>query len=151
MAAALITGAYEHLLEAVIALALFVPVTLTVSESIAMQSVTLTLQHLHAGPASLGFLLRTLRRELATAAFLGAACGALVAAIAWTWKGNVAVAAAAGITVTLAMVVAALLASRCPACAHAETQPRIASGPIVLALTDVVTLLCYFNVARMVL
>lgn len=152
MAAALITGAYEHLLEAVIALTLFVPVTLTVSESIAMQSVTLTLQHLHAGPASLGFLLKTLRRELATAAWLGAGCGAIVAAIAWAWKGNIGVAAAAGITVTLAMVVAALLGVALPGTLRAlKRNPRIASGPIVLALTDVVTLLCYFNVARLVL
>lgn len=152
MAAALITGAYEHLLEAVIALALFVPVTLTVSESIAMQSVTLTLQHLHAGPAGLGFLFRTLRRELATAVLLGVGCGALVAAIAWAWKGDVAVAAAAGITVTLAMVVAALVGVVLPGTLRSlKRNPRIASGPIVLALTDVVTLLCYFNVARMVL
>jgi len=152
MAAALITGFYEHLLEAVIALALFVPVTLTVSESIAMQSVTLTLQHLHAGPASLGFLLRTLRRELATAACLGLACGVLVTGIAWAWKGDAGVAAAAGITVTLAMVVAALLGVVLPGTLRAlKRNPRIAAGPIVLALTDVVTLLCYFNVARMVL
>jgi magnesium transporter len=152
MAAALITGAYEHLLEAVIALTLFVPVTLTVSESIAMQSVTLTLQHLHAGPAGIGFLLRTLRRELATAMFLGVGCGVLVAAIAWAWKGNAGVAAAAGVTVTLAMVVAALMGVVLPGTLRSmKRNPRIASGPIVLALTDVVTLLCYFNVARLVL
>jgi magnesium transporter len=72
MAAALIAAAYQPVLEAVIALALFIPVALTVSESVAMQSVTLTLQHLHGAPADARFLFKTLRRELATAALLGA-------------------------------------------------------------------------------
>jgi len=152
MAAALIAAAYEPLLSAVIALALFIPVALTVSESIAMQSVTLTLQHLHRGSADVRFLLRTLRRELATAAFLGAGCGAVVGAIAWAWKGSAGVAFAVAATVMLAMTAAALLGVVLPGTLRGmRRNPRIASGPIVLALTDVLTLLCYFNVARLVL
>jgi len=152
MAAALIAAAYEPVLEAVIALALFIPVALTVSESVAMQSVTLTLQHLHAGPADARFFLKTLRRELATATLLGAACGASVGTIAWLWKGNPGVGLAVGLTITAAMAAAALLGVILPGTLRAmRRNPRIASGPIVLALTDVLTLLCYFNVARAVL
>jgi magnesium transporter len=152
MAAAVIAAVYEPLLEAVIALTLFIPVALTVSESVAMQSVTLTLQHLHGSPATLGFLLRTLRRELATSMLLGTACAAIVGAIAWLWKGSAAVAIAVALTVTIAMAAAALLGVLLPGTLRAmRRNPRIASGPIVLALTDVLTLLCYFNVARLLL
>ena len=152
MAAALIAAAYESLLEAIIALALFIPVALTLSESVAMQSVTLTLQHLHGAPADARFLLKTMRRELATATLLGAGCGAIVGAIAWRWKGDVGVALSVAATITAAMAAAALLGVLLPGTLRASGRnPRIASGPIVLALTDVLTLLCYFNVARALL
>ena len=152
MAAALIAAVYEPLLKAVIAIALFIPVALTVSESVAMQSVTLTLQHLHGSPANARFLIKALRRELATAALLGAGCGAIVGAIAWLWKHDAGVALSVAATITAAMTAAALLGVVLPGMLRAmRRNPRIASGPIVLALTDVLTLLCYFNVARVVL
>ena len=152
MAAALIAAAYQPLLEAVIVLAVFIPVALTVSESVAMQSVTLTLQHLQAAPADARFLLKVLRRELATATLLGAGCGAIVGTIAWLWKGAAAVGLVVGATIAVAMAAAALIGVILPGTLRAmRRNPRIASGPIVLALTDVLTLVCYFNVARRLL
>jgi magnesium transporter len=29
-----------------------------------------------------------------------------------------------------------------------KLDPQVAAGPVVLALTDVITLVCYFNLAR---
>jgi magnesium transporter len=146
--AALIAGLYESLLNAVIVLALFVPVVLAVSESVAMQSVTLTLQSLHGARANLRFLLKALQRELITAVLLGAGCGAIIGAVVWGWKGTPRVAAAVMITVTMAMATAALLGVALPGALRAmRRDPRIASGPIVLALTDFVTLIFYFSVA----
>jgi magnesium transporter len=150
--AALIAGWYESLLDAVIVLALFIPVVLAVSESIAMQSVTLTLQSLHGTRADLRFLLKALRRELVTAVLLGAGCGAVVGAVVWGWKGQPLVAAVVMLTVTMAMATAALFGVALPGALRAmRRDPRIASGPIVLALTDFVALIFYFNVARWLL
>ena len=150
--AALIAGMYESLLDAVLALALFIPVVLAVSESVAMQSVTLTLQNLHGTHADMRFLLKALRRELITAALLGASCGAVTGAIVWVWKGAPLVAAVIMLTVTMAMVTAALLGVALPGALRAmRLDPRIAAGPIVLAFTDFVALIFYFNVARWLL
>ena len=150
--AALIAGWYESLLDAVILLALFIPVVLAVSESVAMQSVTLTLQSLHGRRADLWFLLKVLRRELLTAGSLGAGCGAVVGAIVWGWKGAPMVAAVITLTVTMAMTTAALLGVALPGALRAmRRDPRIAAGPIVLALTDFLALIFYFNVARWLL
>jgi hypothetical protein len=109
--AALIAGWYESLLDAVIVLALFIPVVLAVSESVAMQSVTLTLHNLHGTRADLRFLLKALRRELVTAGFLGASCGAVIGAVVWGWKGAPMVAAVIMFTVAMAMTTAALLSA----------------------------------------
>jgi magnesium transporter len=150
--AASIAGMYESLLDAVIVLALFIPVVLAVSESVAMQSVTLTLQTLHGARADMKFLLTALRRELATAALLGAGCGAVIAAVVWAWKGAPVVAGSIFLTVTLAMSTAAVFGVALPGALRAmRRDPRIASGPIVLALTDFVALIFYFNVAAWLL
>jgi magnesium transporter len=46
------------------------------------------------------------------------------------------------------MITAALLGLAIPTTLHAvRADPKIAAGPIVLALTDLATLLFYFNVA----
>jgi magnesium transporter len=148
LVAALIAGFYESLLDAVLVLALFIPVVLAVSESVGMQSVTLTLQSLHGADAGWPFLLRALRRELRTAILLGASCGAVVGAVVWGWKGTVAVATAIAATVTMAMATAAILGVALPVAFRAlRRDPRIAAGPVVLALTDFVTLIFYFNIA----
>jgi magnesium transporter len=152
LVAALIAGWYESLLDAVIVLALFIPVVLAVSESVAMQSVTLTLQRLHGARAHLPFLLKALRRELATAILLGAGSGAVVGLIVLGWKGTPRVAAVIMLTITMAMTTAALLGVALPGALRAmHRDPRIAAGPIVLALTDFVALIFYFNVARWLL
>lgn len=150
--AAIIAGRYESLLDAVIALALFIPVVLAVSESVAMQSVTLTLQRLHGARADVRFLLKALARELVTAVCLGAGCGAVIGAIVWGWKGTPAVAVVIVLTVTMATTTAALLGVALPGALRAmRRDPGIASGPIVLALTDFLALIFYFNVARWLL
>jgi magnesium transporter len=149
LVAALIAGWYEQLLASIIALALFIPVVLAVSESVGMQSVTLTLQRLHAVRVDWRFLAASVRRELAAAGLLGAGCGSVIAAVAWMWKGAPLLALAILVTVTSAMMTAALLGVAQPGALRAmRRDPRIASGPIVLALTDFVTLLVYFGVAE---
>jgi hypothetical protein len=93
-----------------------------------------------------------LRRELITAGFLGAGCGAVIGAAVWGWKGAPMVAAVIMLTVAMTVTRAALLGVALPGALRAlRRDPRIAAGPIVLALTDFLALIFYFNVARWLL
>ncbi len=65
---AMLASRYERLLDAVVVLALFIPVVLALAESVSMQSLTLTLQRLHGGPPVRGFLRRLMIQELGAAA-----------------------------------------------------------------------------------
>jgi magnesium transporter len=150
--AASIAGRHESLLEAVIALALFIPVVLAVSESIGMQAVTLTLQTLHGSPAGWRARLSAIRREVATAGLIAVACGVIVGGTAALWKGPLLVGVAIGATVAVAMTTAAVMGVALPILLRgARRDPRIASGPIVLALTDFVALMVYFAMAESLL
>jgi len=132
----------------VVVLALFIPVVLALAESVSMQSVTLTLQRLHGGPPVRGFLRRLIIQELGAAALLGAGCGTVVGTIATLWKGDPMLGAVVGLAITASVVTAGLLGLLLPTALHAlRRDPRIAAGPIVLAVADVATLLFYFNLA----
>jgi magnesium transporter len=52
IACVLLAARFSRLLEAAIIVALFIPVVLTLAESVSIQSTTITLQALHAGRAA---------------------------------------------------------------------------------------------------
>lgn len=149
---AVLAGFYESLLEAVVALALFIPVVLALAESVSIQAVSLTLQRLHSPAFSRRRFLAALWRELLTACLLGAACGGVVAAVAWAWKGSAAVAAAVGLVICASMVTACGIGVVLPtALRMLRHDPKVAAGPIVLAAADLATLMFYFNLSAMLL
>jgi magnesium transporter len=144
--AALLAGLYGALLEAVVVLALFMPVVLALAESVSVQSVSLTLQGLHAVQVSWRVVLSGLWRELRTAVPLGLACGTIVGLVAWSWQRDAVVAITVAATIVLAMVAACLWGVTLPTVLRlARKDPKIASGPIVLALADLTTLGLYFS------
>jgi len=145
---AFLAGCFEDLLDAVIVLALFVPVVLALSESVSMQSMTILLQGLHEQRIRWGFVARALSREFFVACLLGLASGATVGLVAWAWKGDPSVALVLAGSIALSIVAACLFGVALPIAVRVlRADPKIAAGPIVLACADVATLLFYFNLA----
>ena len=143
--AAFVTSRYESLLDAMVVLALFIPVVLALAESVSIQSVTLTLQGFHGMQNAPK---RSLTRELATAAMLGIACGALVGMVAGVWHQSGLLAGIITVAIALSMTTASALGVILPSILRAARRdPHIAAGPIVLAMADLATLLFYFNLA----
>jgi magnesium transporter len=146
----LLASRYEALLDAMVVLALFVPMVLALAESVSMQSATLTLQGLHSTGMTWQLLGPAMRREFGVSALLGLASGSLVGGVAWAWKASSALGLMVGGAIACSMVAAALLGLLLPTLLHAaKLDPKIAAGPIVLATTDVCTLLIYFNLAAL--
>lgn len=149
---AILAWYFESLLDRVIAIAMFLPIVLTLSESVSIQSMSILLQGLHGSTVDRGFLLKALARETLVAALLGAASGAIVGTFAGAWLGSALLGAALGLSVLAAVVAACLLGVSLPVAIHLlRADPQIAAGPIVLATSDVVTLLCYFSISSRVL
>ncbi len=150
--AAFVTSRYASLLEAVVVLALFIPVVLALAESVSIQTVTLTLQSLHGTTPSLLPKPGALLRELGTSALLGAGCGLVVGTVAGVWHHDIRLMMAVAAAIALAMVTASLFGVVLPVLLRSfRKDPSIAAGPIVLALADLATLTLYFNLAGMLL
>jgi magnesium transporter len=150
--AALLSGAYEDVLNRVVALAFFIPVVLNLAESVSSQSVSLALYALHGQPPTWRSMLRQLRGEFLTGLLLGVGAGAVMAlvALAWLRQPRVAFCLLGGITGGVAG--AAVLGIALPILLRLlRLEPRLAAGPIALAGADVLTILLYLNLARWLL
>lgn len=149
---ALLAGAFETTLAQSLLLAFFLALVLALGESVGVQSMTVAIQALHLMRPTLAWYGRALRRELATAVLLGAACGTVVAAIVWLWKGHGPAALVIGSSIALSLLTACLLGLSIPSLLHAlRLDPKIAAGPVTLALADICTLLFYFTLGTVFL
>lgn len=149
---ALLTSAYEMTLAKSLILAFFLTLVLGLGESVAIQSMTVAVQSLRAVKPSLKWYLSALRRESGTAVMLGGACGTVVGLIAWLWRGEGLSAIAIGGSIALALFWACFFGLSIPSLLHAlKLDPKIAAGPMTLALADIFTILSYFSLAAYLL
>jgi magnesium transporter len=150
--AALLGKLYEATLARSLILVFFLSLVTGLGESVSMQSVTLTIQGLLQGRPGKGWYFRMLRRELATAALLGLACGGIVAGLVEIWRGPGLAPLAVGGSIFLSLCSACLMGLSIPSLLHAlKLDPKIAAGPVTLAVTDIFTLTFYYNVGRWLL
>jgi magnesium transporter len=149
LAAAFLTGLYKKELELAAALAMFIPVVLALSESVSIQSVSLTLQYLRGRPPTLKTLLTKVGHELGTGIFLGCASAICVAAAAFLWLGQGKLAACLLGGISGGVLCSAAFGVSLPMLLRIlKRDPHVASGPMALAAADLATLLIYFSIAR---
>lgn len=150
--AALIASRFEHLLQEVVVLSLFIPIVLALGESVSMQALTLTVQNLTDGPIVWKRLLESLWKEFKTATLLAFGCAVLVGLVVVVWRGQAMVAASIFVAITVSMLIACLLGVAIPSALRVfKADPRIAAGPVVLASADIVTLVLYFGLGARLL
>lgn len=151
MLSALIADAYDDV-STLVVVAPFIALVTALAESVSIQSVSLALQALHSQPPKWATFVRLIGMELLVGLLLGVACGLTVGAVAWLWKGNFIVAASLFLGIVGGVVTSAGVGLSIPYVLRlCRRDPQLASGPIALALSDVVTLLCYFNLGRWLL
>lgn len=151
-ACALLSSLFGATLEQSIVLAFFLTLVLGLGESVAAQSMTLAVQLLRTNKPTLGWFAKRATRELATALLLGAVCGAVVGGIVYVWHGDGVAAFTIGGSIMAAITCAALLGLGVPSLLHAlKLDPRVAAGPLTLALSDLATIGIYFSIATAML
>lgn len=149
---AVLAGFFELTLAQSLILAFFLTLVLGLGESVSIQSVAVTIQVLRAVEPSFAWYAKAFLREAGTALLLGVACGALVGMIAWIWRGTGLEGFVIGASIFLSLCMACFLGLTVPTVLHAlKLDPKVAAGPLTLALTDICTLLFYFGLATVLL
>ncbi len=139
---------FQAALARTVLVALFIPLILTLAESIAIQSMTLAIEHAVMRQKFPG----QVRKEVLTALLLGLCTGVIVGLVSLCWPGPRMATLTIGGSVAVAMFLAAMLGRGVPKVIHLlKLNPRIASGPITLAIVDVVTITLYLSAATLLL
>jgi len=145
-AAAFISNLFDDVLRTVVAIAFFIPLVLTLSESIAMQTVTMSLQGARA-PGTYPML-----REMRAGLLLGLISGGIVGLFGSAWLRLFRLAAVVAGSILASGAIGAALGYSVPRLVHRwKLDPKIASGPAVLALTDLAALSCYLGLSAVFL
>jgi magnesium transporter len=149
---AILAGFFEATLAKSLVIAFFLTMVLGLNESVSAQSMSVTIQALRAVPVTWGWFAAALRREFFTALLIGLSCGALVGAIVWVWRKDVPGALVIGGSIVISLVSACLVGLCVPSLLHRfKLDPKIAAGPVTLALADTFALVIYFTSAWLVL
>jgi magnesium transporter len=151
MLSALIADAYQDI-STLAVVAPFIALVTALAESVSIQSVSLALQMMHSGAPNWNSFYRKLQFELFIGLLMGNACGLTVGLVAWLWKGSLAVAASLFVGILGGILMSSGIGLAMPFVLRmCRRDPQLASGPMALAIADVVTLLCYFNLGRLLL
>jgi magnesium transporter len=149
---ALLAGFFERTLEHSLIIAFFLTMVLGLTESVSAQSMSVTIQALRSAPPTWNWFATAFRRELATATLLGLTCGGFVALIVIAWRHDARAAGVIGGSIALSLVSACLFGLGVPSLLHHfKLDPKIAAGPVTLALADIFALVIYFTSAWVVL
>lgn len=151
MLSAFIADAYQDV-STLAVVAPFISLVTALAESVSIQSVSLAIQSLHSQPSQWSMFARRVGLELIVGLLLGAASGLTVALVAFAWKGSVLVALSLFLGIAGGVVASAGIGLSMPYMLKlCRLDPQLASGPIALTLSDIVTLFCYFNLGRILL
>ncbi len=141
---------FQFTLERTIALAFFIPVIMGMGGNIGIQSSTIVVRGLATGRISLSQIGKVLFKEIRVGLIMGLVCGSVVAMIAYLLEKTLLLGAVVGISMFIAITVAATMGSLIPLIfKRLKVDPAIASGPFITSSNDIVGILIYFSLANL--
>ncbi len=144
---------FKVVLAKVLLLAMFIPLILTLSESIAMQSMTQSLHLMRQPNISSKRIIHRILHEGKMVILLALTCGISVGIISLFWGGggfvpSATIASSLFVSITLSASAGAFV----PLFLYSRSlDPKFASGPVVLMFTDVITTTIYLSLATWLL
>ena len=143
---------YSSTLEAVIALAFFIPVLMATGGNVGTQSLALAVRGLATEQLTRDNIIRNLIHETFAGLIAGIVCGGILAGIAFFWQGNPYIGVTVGVAMVIGLTVSALVGMLIPILLNIfNIDPAIASGPLITTVVDIITLVIYFGTATLFL
>lgn len=156
VAAFFIIGGFEDALVKFTSLAAFIPVIMGMGGNIGTQSSTIVVRGIAMGRVNIQDFYRVVSKELAVGLILGVTYGTLIGLVAKLtfaaepFSGSLGI--AVGLAIVSSMSVAALVGSTVPLIfERLHIDPAVATGPIVTTSIDIVSVYCYFMIAKIFL
>jgi magnesium transporter len=149
---AAISKFYKLTLEQYVVLAFFIPLVLTLSEAAAIQSMTLSFRFLHLRRVYWKQIWRRSYVEMQSSLMLGITCAILIGLFYFAWSVDIKPVTGIVVSVVAAMIAAGLCGALFPIILHAlKLDPKVAAGPVVLMMADIITIAIYLTLTTLIL
>ncbi len=145
---AVISRVNERVMGKFLLLAFFIPLVLTLSESVSMQSMTQSLQLLRRPRFTWKTALQKGLWEWKLVVLIGLSSGLIIGILSLLWKDGLLTSLVIGIGIAVSVALSAIFGISVPIFLNrTRLDPKIASGPVVLMIADVLTTLFYLSLA----
>jgi magnesium transporter len=143
---------YEESIQAVVALAFFIPMLIDTGGNTGTQAATLIIRGLATGQLSLGEWPNVVWKEVRVGVALGLALALIVYLRSFFWIGGPEIGQVVAVTMVVLVIWANLIGSLLPIIiSKLKLDPAVVSSPFLTTLADVFGLIIYFNIARLLL
>lgn len=142
----------EDILQQVVVLAIFIPLLLASGGNVSIQAATVVVRGLNSDLATQNNLLRVLAREAIAGILLGAILGIIVIGEAWLLQNNSAVAIVVGVSLFAISILGTVSGALLPFLFRfLGFDPALMAAPLSATIVDVVGILIYLYLARLIL
>ena len=142
----------EDILEKVVSLAAFIPLLVGTGGNVGAQSSTVVIRGMNTDEIRGMSPLQVILREGTAGALLGSMLGVVATGWAFILQGNLAVAIAVGVSLLVISILASVSGSTLPFLFRMmRLDPALMSAPFITTAVDVLGVLIYFNLARLIL
>ena len=137
---------FDHTLQALPIIAIFMPLLAGLGGNIGTQSITLMVRGLSTGQVTLNSAVHHIFRETFIGFVIGSIFGLLVTLVTWGWQHSIELGAIVGIAMAINMTMATIIGTFTPFALKAmKVDPAVASGPVIATTIDVLGLAIYFT------
>lgn len=145
-----IISKFEDTLNAVVALAFFMPMIAGMTGNTGTQSLAVVVRGLVSEDMTMKRSLHLIFRELIVGIILGVVCGALISVIAYIWQGSFTLGLVVGSSLVVTLIIGTIAGTVIPLILNKfKVDPAVASGPLITTINDILSLLIYFGIATM--
>lgn len=137
--ASLVIGIFEEALDAVVALAVLMPIVANMAGTASVQTMTVVVRQMALGEISYSDIKPIFKKEINIAVMNGVLFGILSAAVSFVWFESQFIALAIGLSMFVSFISAGILGASIPmVLKKINLDPAIASSVIVITLVDII-------------
>lgn len=147
-----IIARFEGTLQAVVTLAVFIPLIADMAGNTGTQSLAVVVRGLALGQFRPGDVWPLLRRELGVGFIVGTINGLGITLVATVWQRDLMLGFIVGFSLWVTLIVSTLTGAVVPLLLNRlGVDPAVASGPFITTINDIIGLTIYFTVATTLL
>lgn len=152
LACAVIGNIYKETLDHMVVVAMFIPLVLTLGEAVAVQSMSLSLQFMHATKLNARRCVMRVLTEAKVSVLLGLSCIFFTGLLYWYWQSGIILLLGLSGSILLGLIFAAAFGTTFPILLRSLSfDPKVAGGPVVLMCTDIAVTAIYLSLTTRLL